>query len=95
MSPVLPLVDLSIPFVTHTPAIFALQCLSRVDLQILQCCSQEGMQSESGNPSDALPAHADGTTPSIAHKCGSPFCRNPVGVRGGGANFFLSGQHIE
>ncbi|KAL4327898.1 hypothetical protein AHAS_Ahas13G0146100 [Arachis hypogaea] len=55
----------------------------------------EGLQPDNGNPGDTPPAQPDGTTPSIAHGCSSPFCRNPVGVGGARANFFLGGQHIE
>ncbi|XLU62452.1 hypothetical protein S245_021661, partial [Arachis hypogaea] len=44
--------------------------------------NEVGMQSESGNHGDTVPAHADGTNPCI-------------GVGGGGPNFFLGGQHIE
>ncbi|RYR21704.1 hypothetical protein Ahy_B03g067028 [Arachis hypogaea] len=57
--------------------------------------NEEGLQPDNGNPGDTPPAQPDGTTPSIAHGCSSPFCRNPVGVGGARANFFLGGQHIE
>ncbi|KAL4356712.1 hypothetical protein AHAS_Ahas09G0114100 [Arachis hypogaea] len=63
--------------------------------QTCYCRTNERMQSESGNPGATPQARADGTTLLIAHGCSSSFCRNPVGVGSGGANFFLGGQHIE
>ncbi|KAL4390437.1 hypothetical protein AHAS_Ahas03G0145000 [Arachis hypogaea] len=59
------------------------------------CHTNEGFQSETGNPCETDRTRADGNTPSIAHGSSNPFCRNPLGVRGGGTNFFLGGQHIE
>ncbi|XLU42260.1 hypothetical protein S245_037074, partial [Arachis hypogaea] len=59
------------------------------------CHTNQGMQSQSGDPCDTLPAHGAGMTPPFTHGGSSPFCLNPVGVGGGGTNFFLGGQHIE
>ncbi|KAL4358013.1 hypothetical protein AHAS_Ahas09G0244200 [Arachis hypogaea] len=55
----------------------------------------QGMQLQSGDPGDTLPAHGAGMTPSITHGGNSPFWLNPVGVEGGGTNFFLGRKHIE
>ncbi|XP_020986967.1 uncharacterized protein LOC110275378 [Arachis duranensis] len=53
------------------------------------------MQLQSGDPGDTLPAHGAGMTPSITHGGNSPFWLNPVGVEGGGTNFFLGRKCIE